>query len=104
MQAAFLAKSLEADELRRELAAERSLAGGQQAELEEQMAAMQRQLEQSEERVRTGEALVGRMSTYLKGQAAGGGARAGAAINGAAMPMAMLGGPPPRAPQGYSFS
>ena len=66
MQAAFLAKSVEADELRRELTAERAMSAGQQAELERQLAALQRQLAQSEERVRTGEGIVSRMSAFLK--------------------------------------
>ena len=65
-QAAFLAKSIEADELRRELLSERALSAGQCTELERQIGGLQRQLEESEQRVRVGEGIVGRLSAFLK--------------------------------------
>ena len=65
-QAAFLAKSIEADELRRELLSERALSAGQYTELERQIGGLQRQLEESEQRVRVGEGIVGRLSAFLK--------------------------------------
>ena len=65
-QAAFLAKSIEADELRRELLSERALSAGQYTELERQIGGLQQQLEESEQRVRVGEGIVGRLSAFLK--------------------------------------
>ena len=57
---------VQADELRRELLSERALSAGQYTELERQIGGLQRQLEESEQRVRVGEGIVGRLSTFLK--------------------------------------